>query len=158
MKRIFTIIFLLSVLFNLNSQTVDTIFNKRHYKITKYYSGNNTRELSADTKNTNYYAFGNYIDTLQEGHWIYFYPTGKVFANGFYKNGNKIGKWTYYYFDCNQESVKVKYSKKWIVKDKVSFDNSGKLLMIDIINDGGEIRQIVRATEQKPIQGRIRFL
>ena len=67
-----------------------------------------------------------YLNGVDYGKWIFYFPNGKIETKGKFKDGKRVGKWRYYY-----ESGKIKqissYSKlgerqgKWI-----EYDEDGK--------------------------------
>lgn len=114
------------------SQTQDKIYNKRHYNYCKYYYSESARMQQNELENENkLFCLGNYADSTKDGHWIYFYSSGKPFASGYYKNGYKIGNWKIY----SAETTKtIKYTKKQKVKDCAYVDKYGKPEITDTIH------------------------
>jgi len=85
------------------------------------------------------YAEGGTVDAQgrQQGQWKYFYNTGKVKAEGGYKNGQREGAWIFYYTN-QQIQQQGNYSKnkpdgnwKWFFPD-------GKILRDENFKDGLE--------------------
>ncbi len=66
----------------ITAQTKDIIYYKRHYNYCKYYHSESARMRQVELDNENkLFCLGNYVDSLKNGHWIYFYSSGKHFAS-----------------------------------------------------------------------------
>ena len=116
------------------SQKSDTVFQRAHYSHIEFYPCQSARMSSNKELNENkILCFGNYIDTLKNGSWIYFYPNGKTLAKGKFRNGFKIGKWKYY---VTNNSNDVVFSKNTYVRGQVLIDNTGWPKIIDKVNTG----------------------
>ena len=72
----------------------------------------------------------------QQGHWKEFHDTGELKAEGDYKDGMKVGQWTYYYADGKIDQV-GKYDDKGrpVGEWKWYYDN-GQLLRDETYSDG----------------------
>ena len=69
-----------------------------------------------------------YLNGVDYGKWIFYFPSGKIETQGKFKDGMKVGRWKYYY-----ESGKIKqissYSKLGERKGKwIEYDENGKVL------------------------------
>jgi antitoxin component YwqK of YwqJK toxin-antitoxin module len=130
LRDFFIMIFLLMSLM-LSAQQVDTVYHKKHFNFIRYYPSGSARVLDYPEGNDRkVLCFGNYTDSLMNGEWIYFYPTGMVLARGNYKNGLKRGKWRYY--SSSVEEIVI-YKKGAIATDMIIFDNEGYPQVIDKI-------------------------
>lgn len=60
-----------------------------------------------------------YIDGVDYGNWVFYFPNGKIETKGKFRNGVRIGKWKYYYESGSLKQVSS-YSRtgqrsgKWI--------------------------------------------
>ncbi|MES2514458.1 MAG: hypothetical protein V4580_09945 [Bacteroidota bacterium] len=115
----------------LSAQQVDTVYHKKHFNFVRYYPSGSARILDyPEGSESKVLCFGNYTDSLMNGEWIYFYPTGTVLAHGKYKEGFKRGKWKYY--SSAVEEIVI-YKKGVIVTDMIAFDTEGYPQVIDKI-------------------------
>jgi hypothetical protein len=132
------------------AQSKDKTYNKRHYNYYKYYYSESARMKQVELDNENkLFCLGNYVDSVKNGHWIYFYSSGKPFASGYYKNGYKIGNWKIY----SAEYVRtIKYTKKQMVKDCAYVDKNGKPEITDTIHfhNGMVIKKIGQQNAHMP--------
>ncbi len=69
-----------------------------------------------------------YLNGVDYGKWIFYFPSGKIETQGKFKDGMRVGRWKYYY-----ESGKIKqissYSKLGERKGKwIEYDENGKVL------------------------------
>ena len=69
-----------------------------------------------------------YLNGVDYGKWIFYFPSGKIETKGKFKDGMRVGRWKYYY-----ESGKIKqissYSKLGERKGKwIEYDENGKVL------------------------------
>lgn len=108
----------------------DTIIQKRHYTAFGYYPGAYERlELETDEPKTLFFL-GNYESNLKTGHWLYFFPTGLLLAEGEYDKGVKTGKWTYY--SIKQKRSVVMFSAKYPAVEKICFGPGNSPLIYDV--------------------------
>ncbi len=116
------------------SQKLDTVFQKSHYSHMEFYPCESARMSSNEGLNeSKILCFGNYIDTLKNGPWVYFYPNGKILAKGKYKDGFKIGTWKYYVTEISNDVI---FSKNTYVRGQVVIDDKGWPKIIDKVNTG----------------------
>jgi len=60
-----------------------------------------------------------YIDGVDYGKWVFYFPNGKIETKGKFRNGLRVGKWKYYYESGSLKQISS-YSKdgersgKWI--------------------------------------------
>ena len=92
---------------------------------TYYKSGRtlSTEYFRQGVKSGEYFGYSDMDDSL---------PT----INGFYDNGNKVGDWTYYFYDSDVIQVKEKYSVGGVIIKKTEYDTKGSELKIQNYRDG----------------------
>lgn len=114
----------------LQSQTMDTIINKKHYSYRGYYPTAYSR-INLDTEETQtLLCVGNFENGKKTGQWIYFYQDGSVCAKGLYKEGRKIKTWSYY--SATQHHDYLKYTSKHEFIDQIFVNESGYLEVRDV--------------------------
>lgn len=125
------LVFFVCVLANLcYGQKADTVIHKQHYSFCSYYPGIYDRiGLETDGPKT-LFCLGNYQDTLKTGHWLYFFPSGKLLAQGNYEKGIKTGKWKYY--SASGSGSVVKFYEKYPSIEKISFGPGNAPLIYDL--------------------------
>ena len=122
------------------AQKSDTIFQNTHYSHIEFYPCESARMLNSEALNENkILCFGNFIDSLKNGIWIYFYPNGQVLAKGKYKNGFKTGKWKYYVTGTSNNII---FSKNTHVTGQVIIDKNGWPKIIDKIHSENSYYEI----------------
>jgi antitoxin component YwqK of YwqJK toxin-antitoxin module len=100
-------------------------------KIEKYYTYNKGKKVLV--KEVQYYENkqmkmeGNYNNNLRNGKWTAWYKNGKIWSEGFFKDGLSEGVRTVYYDNGNKYMV-GSYSKDEKVGKWQFFDNTGKLV------------------------------
>ena len=65
-----------------------------------------------------------YINGIDSGSWVFYYPNGEIETIGRFNNGNRVGKWKYYYpngkiMQISQYSRTGERSGEWIVYDTI---------------------------------------
>ena len=65
-------------------------------------------------------AIQQYINGVDHGNWVFYFPNGKIETKGKFLNGKRVGKWKYYFESGNLNQIS-RYSKtgerngKWVV-------------------------------------------
>lgn len=81
-------------------------------------------------KNNSKRSIQQYVNGIDYGNWVYYFPSGEIETKGKFRNGLRVGKWRYYYESGNLKQIS-RYSKigersgKWI-----EYDENGKIINI----------------------------
>ena len=71
-----------------------------------------------------------YIDGVDYGKWIFYFPNGKIETKGKFRNGKRVGKWKYYYESGSLKQIS-RYSRdgersgKWI-----EYEENGDIIRV----------------------------
>jgi antitoxin component YwqK of YwqJK toxin-antitoxin module len=72
-----------------------------------------------------------YLNGVDYGTWIFYYPNGNIETKGKFRDGMKVGKWKYYY-ESGSIKQKSNYSRLGKRKGKwIEYDEDGKESLIN---------------------------
>jgi len=94
------------------------------------------KQPSNDQKSTAYNPKGQFnVNGKREGIWAFYYESGEIKKEGYYKDGKKDGKWKNYY-----KNGKIKYIEEYVDNLEngkwLSFDQDEKMIAKGFYKDG----------------------
>ena len=112
-------------------QHADTTIHKRHYSVCCYYPGMYERIGLETDEPKILFSLGNYQDTVKAGHWLDFFASGQLLAEGDSDKGIKQGNWKYY--SGNGDYSVVKFSAKIPTIERIHFTASSYAEIYDYL-------------------------
>jgi hypothetical protein len=86
------------------------------------------QDVTVKYYNETYKASGCFIDSLENGHWIFWTGDNKIIEEGIYDRGLKVGKWHYY--ENPADSV-INWEKYYKANLELSFNVPGPLIKVE---------------------------
>lgn len=144
MTRLIILLFFLNSLLFINISKAQNSYCGRTFNTKVYYDNDSSKVL----------ALGNCISgsMIKDGEWVYFYKSGKISKQIFFKRDLKRGTWTYY-----KEDGTVLKREKWHERDPFFEDSKLLTSFVSIVNVIGKTQGQVDRWQEKQYKERAKY-
>ena len=69
-----------------------------------------------------------YVNGVDYGKWVFYYPDGKIETKGRFKNGKRVGKWKYYHSNGKIKQISKYSANGEKIGNWKNYDSVGKII------------------------------